>query len=183
MLLADAPAYMTYNSWMSQYGYVGNVGLADLSLTTLFNEAFDTTGSIAFAMSCLVTTLSSMAYYDQFPQLQKTANVTQVFSANFLFPHSKAGFVGIATALVGHMVIMYATSMLFVGKTKFTMLGNNWQAVAQLLGNETREVLQESSVLTDRDVRRNMEDKGIKITRVGIAFREFERKVSIRQVS
>lgn len=83
---------------------------ADPNLTGLFQEILQTGGSIAFAVQCLVTVLSSMAYYDLRPLFNRTGSVDQQFSVIANIPVRHTGLsVAIGIQLV-HFIVTVLVS-------------------------------------------------------------------------
>lgn len=133
---------------------------ADESDSSLFYQSMSNNGSIARAMSTLVTTLSSMAYYDNMPQFQTTDNVTQVFFVTTLFPQSRRGFTAVLTVLAIHVLLVGGTTVAFAQRSQYTLLGNYWQAIAQLHSPETENLISESSMATDKEVKKRLKANG-----------------------
>lgn len=139
----------------------------DFSLVSLFQQALST-GSLARAISSLITTLSSMAYYDQMPQFERTSRTTQVFFTTVLFPRSHTGFWTVMIVLAFHSLLVACIVVAFTRHSRHTLLGNYWQSIAQLLGAETRVLLSDGRGKTDGRVREEIVEAGDEGVKVGV---------------
>ncbi|OCL10018.1 hypothetical protein AOQ84DRAFT_402876 [Glonium stellatum] len=172
-VLADSSLGLVFGS------NINNATLPDPALSSFFIEAMGTNGSIASTMSSLLTILSGMAYYDQFPAYTKTGNATLVFFTNVLYPQSYRGFAAVVILVLIQVLIYTIITTLFVWRTKFTLLGNDWTAVAQVSAPETEEILRASTLITDKEVNINLGDKGRKHIRVGIGMHDDGERLGI----
>ena len=75
----------------------GQVIEADPSISGIFHTSMATKGSVACALSSVITVLSSMAYYDQFTQFATSASTEQVYFAAVLYPRSAKGLAALVT--------------------------------------------------------------------------------------
>jgi hypothetical protein len=126
--------------------------VANEDLSTLFRRFRSASGSVAWALASMITMLSSMAYYDQMPRFQTSTRATQVHFTTVLYPQSHLGFLTVTILVSIHLVIVAATTFLFLKKTRYTLLGNYWQSLAQI---QTAEILDLSSGnvnATDKEV-------------------------------
>lgn len=129
-----------------------NVIIPDPSISYVFDSALETSGSVARAMSSLITTLSSLAYYDQMPQYDVPSDAEESFFITKLFPQSRAGFWTVIVLLAIHMTLVLCVAIAFGRYSKHTLLGNYWQSVAQLFCEDTEGILC-SSTSTDNQIR------------------------------
>jgi hypothetical protein len=152
----------------------------DATLASLFTRSLKVTnGSVATAMSTLITVLSSMAYYDQMSLFETQTNATQVFFETVLYPQSYRGFTAVAVVLTFHSLLVAIITASFMAYTQYTMLGNQWQAVSQLFSGETETLILGSSKMTDKDVRKCLEKDGRAEAMVGVRPTEDEDKIGI----
>ena len=159
---------------------LANALAPDTSLTSLFMQSLAiTNGSVATAMSTLITVLSSMAYYDSMPQFQTVNNATQVFLETVLYPHSHRGFAAVVAVIAIHWVLIAVITAAFLMSSRYTVLGSHWQAASQLSSPETETILLSSSMVADKDVKKNLDVERREHVRVGIAQLEDEDKVGI----
>jgi hypothetical protein len=93
-----------------------------------------------------------MAYYDQMPRFQTSTRSTQVHFTTVLHPQSHRGFLSVTAVVSVHLVIVAAATILFLGKTRYTLLGNYWQSLAQIQTPEILELSSRSANATDKEV-------------------------------
>ena len=153
----------------------------DNTLASLFRQTLgnDRSGSVARAMSSLITMLSSMAYYDQMPQFERSSNTTQVFFATVLYPQSYRGFWAVVIVLATHSVLIAFVVLNFAFRSQYSFLGNHWQSIAQLHGPETEDMILESRMATDEEVRRELQASGDKNIRIGVRPLDDRRRVGL----
>lgn len=125
--------------------------IPDPTIITLFTQALQG-GSVARAMSSIFTVLASNAYYDQFQQFQFNHATQETYFETVLLPQSHRGFTGITCTVVVHLLVVAMITILFLWQTKMTMLGNNWQNIAQITAPLTEHILSASSLESDKDV-------------------------------
>jgi hypothetical protein len=150
-----------------------DVGMVELNLTgisyvtgyllvpdpmhiSLFQEIVQGGGSIAFALQSLLTTVASMTYYDQIAEFDNEAPVLQSNFRETNLPKAHWGFIAVATALMVHMLVCWTVFAWFLVGTKFTLLGENWQALAQATTCETAKYIAMAGNMTDDEVKVKM---------------------------
>lgn len=134
----------------------------------LFQEIVTTGGSIAFALQSLITVLSGMAYYDQIAQFDhnQTAEVVYFVTANV--PQTYWGFSAVCAVLLVHMSVVAVVVVIFAQESRFSMLGNTWQGLSQVVNQETREYIEAASMMTDSEVKEMMSANGLEKAEAGI---------------
>lgn len=112
-----------------------NALAADPALASLFNAAFRATnGSVAHALSSLITTLSSAAYYSQLPAFDHPAPLRQVHFVTVLVPVQARGLAAVVWMLAAYTAVLCAVVTFFTRRTRMSMLGEAWAAVGQVRG-------------------------------------------------
>lgn len=137
----------------------------DGKIRKLFRKAIEGTNSPARALSATITILSTMAYYDQMPFFEQNETTKQSFYMTVLFPQSHRGLTAFLAVLATHLVLVGITTIAFIAQSRYTFLGNYWQAIAQLHSSETQDVLADS-MLKDGAVAKKI--KKLKHARVGL---------------
>lgn len=150
----------------------GQVIEADPSISGIFHASMATKGSVAHALSSVITVLSSMAYYDQFPQFATFTSAEQVYFTAVLYPRSTKGLAALIVVLFVHFVLITTVTLLFATKTRFTLLGNSWLNITQMVNAETVPLLRESTMSTDVAIKKKLgregkDDAGARIFELG----------------
>jgi hypothetical protein len=130
-------------------------GAPDFTIASIFTTSLEiTNGSAATALSTILTIMSSMTYYDQFPNFAETAhNATTVYFETFLFPQSFRGFTAVLVITIVHCLLVLLIAATFITSTLLTLLGEHWQSVSQIVSPATESFLSKSSCATDKEVR------------------------------
>ena len=68
--------------------------------------------------------------------------------------------------LVVHAVLVITAMVLFLSETDHSLLGNAWQAVAQVSSSDTMDTMRHASNMTDPEVRRLLRVNGLKDSEV-----------------
>lgn len=132
----------------SRYNSVNRV------LAAIFQDIIKTTGNPALAFQAMFTTMSQMVYYQALPQfsLMDVASITT--SETFTMPVRWGGYVIVMALLVIHAALVITAVILFLSKTDHSLLGNAWQAVAQVSSSDTIDTIHHASNMTDLEVKR-----------------------------
>lgn len=113
-----------------------------------------TTDSPALAVQALLTRICQIAYYEQLAMLNSPVPAATAFSLTASIPLQWTGLV-IGMVLIGiHSVIMVVIVVRFVRATRVSLIGGYWQAVAQVVLDGTRAVLDEADRMDDGAVRK-----------------------------
>jgi hypothetical protein len=78
-------------------------------------------------------------YYGQQPAFDRLDNVTTSFFEDVLYPRDHLGLTLLMWALTAHFIVVAVLVVLFVQKTRLTLLGNAWSAFVQVA--ESQEVM------------------------------------------
>jgi hypothetical protein len=125
----------------------------------LFQEIVSHNGSVAFALQSLLTTITTMAYYDQLAQFDSSAAISQSFYIETNLPKTHWGWLAVVIALAIHLVICWTVFTWFIVGTEFTMLGENWAALAQASTPDAAEYIEMAGQMTDDEVKEEMEEE------------------------
>ena len=159
---------------------------ADPSMISLVQEILQNGGSIAFAMQSIITVLTGIAYYDQLQQFNDASKITQTDFIIVTAPVKKRGLIVVSAVLGVHLILILGIILpLFLKQTTVSTLGNAWQAVAQVYGEKTKEMLEKAPLAVDSvvevAVKRPEGEKGKLINHeiVGIGLADNETKTEI----
>ena len=107
----------------------------------------------ALAVQALSTALVQMLHFDEDYRWNTTAPAAYTVAAPAAIPSGRAGLAAVVAGIAAHLLVSAAVVLpAFLGRTRATLLGNMWLAVAQTLSDRTLEVLAHSHDLTDREV-------------------------------
>lgn len=130
----------------------------------LFQDVLTTTRNPALALQAHYTSLLQMAYYDALPQFDTFGPADYAFSVAVLMPQRWNGFAAVVTVLLVHFACLLLVTAMFVASARLSLLGNAWQAVAQLSAGDTAEVMARATTASDREVREVLKgDDGDKV--------------------
>ncbi|OQE33078.1 hypothetical protein PENFLA_c001G10370 [Penicillium flavigenum] len=116
----------------------------DQSPTDLFKDVLHDTQSPALALQALITRGTQAAYYEHLMREDPTASALTAFSSTALIPVRWDGFVAGVSIIVVHFIILAVITVLFVIYTMNSMIGNSWQAVAQVVSEDMLPVLDQA---------------------------------------
>ncbi|KAL4961863.1 uncharacterized protein BDV14DRAFT_179423 [Aspergillus stella-maris] len=132
-----------------------DTSIADQSYTDIFKDILHETQSPALALQALITRGCQALFYEEQMRQVPVESALTVFSSEALIPAQWDGFIISASIVVVHVIILVLVSILFVFHTRGSMIGNTWQAVAQLVSKDTLPILEEASKQTDGEVERH----------------------------
>lgn len=126
----------------------------------LFQDIVAHGGSVAFALQSLITLLASMAYYDQLAQFNNREMIQQSFFKETNLPTRYWGWLAVTIGLVIHLFVASIVLCWFMVGTKYTLLRQNWQTLAQAITPETADYVAIAVDKTDDEVKAVMKTKG-----------------------
>ena len=119
---------------------------------SLFHDTLRTTRSPAKALKGWFMTLVQQAYFDELPRFTVGSPATYMNSLIVQVPARWVGFVIVLAMTAIHLLLVTGTTVWYLCSTRFTMLGNSWQAVAQITSDETMPLLVQATDMKDREV-------------------------------
>jgi hypothetical protein len=125
---------------------------ADQSHTDLFKDILHDTNSPALALQALIARGTQAAYYEHLMREDRIASASTSFSYTALIPVRWDGFVAGVSIIVAHSIILALITLLFVLYTRNSMIGNSWQAVAQVVSEDMLPVLDQACQEKDGEV-------------------------------
>ncbi|KAK8009459.1 hypothetical protein PG991_012010 [Apiospora marii] len=107
----------------------------------------------ALAVQSLSTALVQMLHFDEDYRWNTTAAAAYTVAAAVAVPSSRAGLFAVTGMIAAHLFVLAGVVLpAFLGRTRVTLLGNMWLAVAQTMSDRTLELLAHSHDLTDKEV-------------------------------
>ncbi|KAF2856157.1 hypothetical protein T440DRAFT_384667 [Plenodomus tracheiphilus IPT5] len=135
---------------------------ADPALAAIFTDAMRSTGSVAWALSSLITVLSMSNYYSQQPAFDRLDDVTVSFFTTVFFPQKTLGLMVLMWTLVAHLLLVVALIVLFIKRTRLTLLGNAWSAFLQMANSrELMGSLSDMEQKNDNAIQDEMKELGM----------------------
>lgn len=153
--------------------------IPDITHVWLFQQIVQSGGSAAFALQSLITVLSSITYYDQLGLFDKEAMVSQASFVTSNTPRHFRGFLAVVLMLAVHLILVVIIVLMFLRGTRYSMLGNDWQGLAQGVTPETEAYLAVASRKSDNEIEQKISGEGLKNLRVGIGEVEGTAQVGI----
>ncbi|KAK0738042.1 hypothetical protein B0T18DRAFT_394403 [Schizothecium vesticola] len=111
------------------------------SFTAVFQEIIQGTRNPAVAVQSLLTMASANAYVELQQYFDYEMPVRYSTWSPALVPTRWSGLILLTAVVVLHVLAAVMVTVLFVGETRCSELGNSWQAVAQLVTEDTRPIL------------------------------------------
>ncbi|RYC62905.1 hypothetical protein CHU98_g3304 [Xylaria longipes] len=133
----------------------------DPSYQVFFTSAMNkTNNSPALSLSALLTFISSSAYYEQFSFLDRKAAGEVTPFVKIPHPQSRTGLSVVIFLLLGHSTTCVYISYLFISNSKLTRLGNAWSNIAQVYGEATKNIIQNGTHASDKDIEKLLSSAG-----------------------
>lgn len=137
----------------------------------VFHEALRGTGSPARAAQATQARINQIAYYDQLAQLVTDASAETSFATSALIPVRYRGFVAVTALIAVHFLAVAVVAVLFLGFTRHTLIGHNWQAVSHALSDDTLPLLGQAGGMKDGEVERWAESRSVGLRRRAVLRR------------
>jgi hypothetical protein len=129
----------------------------------------------------LLTILSTSKYYSQQAAFDRIDNVIVSFFENVLYPRDYLGFVLLLWVLTAHFIVMTILVVMFVRKTRSTLLGNAWSALAQIIkSQELKEHLIGASEKSDSEILKDLKEAQKSGLRARIVRRDDGAEVTVQ---
>ena len=151
-------------NWGTSYGVAEQSGPSnptsiDTAYTALFNDIVRDTDHPALALQAHLTSLYGSAYYDllTFNNVLSSANTTLM--ALVLIPENKRPLVAVIIILAIHLGLIAFVTLNFSRGGSLSLLGNAWNALAQLQSKEIDYWVASADGCSDEEVEVLMKNK------------------------
>lgn len=145
----------------------------------VFQDTLHETDNPALAVQAALARIHQMAYYTELPRRTAKEVATTSFLTSALIPVRWIGFI-VATGLVGvHFVITFVVAVLFLGYTRHSLIGNHWQAVSQVVSEETLPILKQADRMNDNDLWRWAVSQSVDVTSHAILRRRSDGRTAV----
>ncbi|KAK8085400.1 hypothetical protein PG997_006671 [Apiospora hydei] len=128
------------------------VSAAHDTLIALFEQITDETDNPAYAMQTLFTILFQMQYYDRSYAFGAAGLANYDMGESVPIPVRWIGLYWTFAILALHIFGVFTTLALFLARTEVSLLGNYWQAVAQVVSADTAALLRQADGMRDKEV-------------------------------
>lgn len=118
----------------------------------VIHDVLRTTDNPAYAVQALATQSYLMQYYDRAFAFDTAGPATYARVESVLIPVRRSGLYGTLAVVVLHLAVVATVVSLFLARTRVSLLGNYWQAVAQVVSNDTEPLLRRADGLRDTEV-------------------------------
>ncbi|KAK8092570.1 hypothetical protein PG999_014769 [Apiospora kogelbergensis] len=126
---------------------------AQAAYGAIFTDILNTTANPALALQTLLTMIRFMQYTAASPWSETLKGpASYVMAETVLIPARWNGLIAVISMVAIHMVIVVTITALFLLRTRVSKLGNVWQAVSQVVTQETLPVLSHADQMTDKEV-------------------------------
>ncbi|KAI1877333.1 hypothetical protein JX265_003341 [Neoarthrinium moseri] len=136
--------------------------------SSLFQQTLQETGRPARALSAILIILAQNSYYDALSLSDARQEVTTLSAVPVRVPVRFNGLNAVACIVVVELFCVVAITALFLRRTRFSMQGNFWQVVSQIVCEETWPILEQSSDLQDKEVVHLLQQQGDGATQVSV---------------
>lgn len=117
----------------------------------LFMEILNATNNPAFAIQSLTTVLFQMQIFNKYPSGFRNATASYLGSRDAEIPIRNIGLMFVVGLVSAHLIFVVLISLLFLSRTKSTLLGNAWQSIAHVVSEKTYEALQAADNSKDKE--------------------------------
>lgn len=138
------------------------------SFLWLTQDVLNSTRDPALAVQALTHSLLQTAFYDMHNKFDLTSIEVHTELEPRYIPFSWLLFIVVSVLLGLHFFLLGIALIWFFTRTELSLLGNAWQAVAQVMSDDTKEAIHHGSMATDQELRSQAETSA----RIRIAKRE-----------
>lgn len=135
---------------------VGPGDLVDINYAyvALFQDIFASLQNPALALQALITIFNYGVYSRQMPFFSNSSEASIRNSVVVLIPRRWWGFIFILAIVLVHLALTFSIAIWFQFKTRTTMLGNTWQAIAQATSEVTMPIYSRATKMQDKEIKK-----------------------------
>lgn len=115
----------------------------------VFADALNATNRPGVAMQSTLTALAGSIINEAIPQFDVAGNATLTSSVRVLTPRGFRGLLVVLGVVALNMACGLAVVLFFMVQSRYSSQGNYWQAVAQIVSDETAWILEGATQSTD----------------------------------
>jgi len=147
----------------------------------LFHAVLDAKGHASEAIQATLFWLTQAQYYNALPGFDFGADSHLMFSQSVSIPRVYSGLGAVIMLTLLNMACVAVFVTLFIRRTRYSMYGNAWHVVAQLVAPDTRHLLDRATQSTDDEVAASLGDVGLGKTNAGVYRAESGKVVVARR--
>ncbi len=130
----------------------------DPSFAALLQEILHHGGDIAHSLSSLLTVQAASTYYDQLPQFNGRSEVRKKSFELVLTPQTYRGYSFVMAVALTHLILLATILFQFLTNNEISSIGNAWQTFAQVKDAWTEDLLDLSTLSSDKEVNLGMKN-------------------------
>ncbi|CZR59683.1 uncharacterized protein PAC_09577 [Phialocephala subalpina] len=165
-------------SWaLCTYCAIGSTSKGDTNttgisraLSSIFQSSVQQSGSTATALNAVLTVMNMVQYSTRLQRADITGESHITLIEQQLRPVGRTGLITVTAALIAHLLIVAAISIIFLSLTRFSFIGESWHTIAQLQYRDVIPVLQASNLMRDDELEVWLQERNVceeKMTLVG----------------
>ena len=147
---------------------------------SVFNQIIRDTSSPALALQALLTGLYAQMYYSNAYLFSTRAAGTVWVNVSAVAPVQRLFFSLVVAALATEMLLAICITLVFLSGTRYSSLGNAWQTLLQVAGQDIDQWVSDSS-LTDKEIKTLMKVGGLERNLVGLVDVHDMNKIRFRE--
>lgn len=145
---------------------------------SLFWGVLQDTNDPSLALQAFTTVFNQMEYFDSSYKWQFGSSATYIIAEDVSIPIASKGLIAVTAIIASHLATLGFTLLVFLRRTKVSLIGNAWQSVAQVVSDDTLSALDQAGDLRDKEVEKHLvgcseKEKGM----VGVVRRRQNGKV------
>lgn len=118
-----------------------------------FQDTLHDTKSPALALQVLLARITQMVYYGDFLRLENKSAASVSFSSTALIPMKWTGLIAATALVVMHLALVVIVTIFYLKCTNESLLGSSWQAISQVISDDTLPILEHADRMNDEDIR------------------------------
>ncbi|KAI1405947.1 hypothetical protein F4819DRAFT_508301 [Hypoxylon fuscum] len=135
-----------------------------LDLEAMFNHVINSGGQLAPTFAIFLTVLFQRSYYYVTREFDTTGYIQVAFSNEYNTPRNWGGLSAVIVLVVVHLLCVFGIVGLFVTRVRYTMQGNIWHTVSQLISSDTESILKQSNEAKDNEVQKLLQSNDVLVT-------------------
>lgn len=131
----------------------------------IFSDILYRSNRAAVALQSVYTVLGQTVYYDLLEKYNQPYETNVTSSKTIRIPQQSKGLITVIILVVLSLVAVIAMTALFCRHSRYTLLGDSWHTLSQVVSCETEVILGEKVPLTDNKIKKTLkgEDYYVKL--------------------